>query len=141
MGVIKSDLKALVVDDHQLIRSVLEDYLRGQGVCHIDFASNSDEVEVKIAPDKYDIVFMDWVLPSKSGYGLMQSLRENRAYDKTAFVMVTARVEEHDKRGAEKAGANAYLCKPLNRQEFDAAFETVTGWLDRVHALEASKSG
>lgn len=126
------ELRALVVDDHMMIRRLLEGFLQENGLVKIDLAASSEEVEEKLEFHKYDLIFFDWNLPGKSGYAMMQGLRENRAYDRTAIVMVTAESEERYVIEALKAGATAYIVKPVSREAFDKTLHKVVSWLDRV---------
>lgn len=133
------DLRVLVVDDHMVIRRLIESFLRENGFQNIDIAANCDEVMQKLEFHKYDIVFFDWNLPGKSGYAQMQELRENRKYDSMAIVMVTAESEERHVIEALKAGATAYIVKPVARETFDKNLEKIVGWLSRVRNIAAEK--
>ncbi|MDP2205988.1 MAG: response regulator [Alphaproteobacteria bacterium] len=133
------NLSVLVVDDHMVIRRLIESFLRENGFQNIDIAANCDEVMQKLEFHKYDIVFFDWNLPGKSGYAQMQELRENRAYDTMAIVMVTAESEERHVIEALKAGATAYIIKPVARETFDKNLEKVVSWLARVRNIAAEK--
>jgi len=109
---------------------------------HIDIAANCDEALDKLEFHKYDIIFFDWNLPGKSGYAQMQELREKREYDNMAIVMVTAESEERHVIEALKAGATAYIVKPVARETFDKNLQKVVSWLARVrHVAEDKKHG
>ncbi len=127
-------LHVLVVDDHMVICRLLENFLRANGFEHIDIAADYAEAAHKMEFNKYDIVFLDWNLPGKSGYALMQELREAREHDATALVMVTAESEERHVVEALKAGATAYIVKPVARETFDKNLHKVIGWLSRVRS-------
>jgi two-component system chemotaxis response regulator CheY len=133
------DLRVLVVDDHMVIRRLIESFLRENGFQNIDIAANCDEALHKLEFHKYDIVFFDWNLPGKSGYAQMQELRESREYDKMAIVMVTAESEERHVIEALKAGATAYIVKPVARETFDKNLAKVVGWLARVRNIAPEK--
>lgn len=132
-------LRVLVVDDHMVIRRLIENFLRENGFEHIDLAANCDEVAQKLEFHKYDIIFFDWNLPGKSGYAQMQEMRENRAYDGTALVMVTAESEERHVIEALKAGATAYIVKPVAQETFNKNLQKVVGWLARMRQMEADR--
>jgi two-component system chemotaxis response regulator CheY len=133
------DLRVLVVDDHMVIRRLIENFLRENGFQNIDIAANCDEVMQKLEFHKYDIVFFDWNLPGKSGYSQMQELREKREYDDMAIVMVTAESEERHVIEALKAGATAYIVKPVARETFDKNLKKIVVWLARVRNIAAEK--
>jgi len=130
------NLRVLVVDDHMVIRRLIENFLRENGFQHIDIAANCDEVLHKLEFHKYDIIFFDWNLPGKSGYAQMQELREKRKYDDMAIVMITAESEERHVIEALKAGATAYIVKPVARETFDKNLQKVVSWLARVRQAD-----
>jgi DNA-binding response OmpR family regulator len=124
-----SELAALVIDDHQIIRQVLEQHLRAMGFTQIDAVANYQEAQDKMKAKRYDIVFVDWILPGKSGYSLMQEYRQEREYDDVAFVMVTTETDERHMIEALKAGATSYIMKPVTPNAFQDKVGKVLEWL------------
>lgn len=133
-------LKVLVADDHAVIRRIVDQYLREMGFQHIDTVSNSDEAERKIMTGDYSIAFLDWHMPGKSGFALMKECREDRKFDKTAFVMVTAESHERSVIEALKAGATSYITKPVSKAVFDEKVTKVINWLQNSAALKTADS-
>ncbi len=127
-----ADLSVLVVDDHMIMRLHMRANLARLGFTDIDEAASSVEAEEKMAKKRYDILFLDWVMPGKSGYVLMQKYREIPAYNDVAFVMVTSQSEERNMVEAQKAGATAYIVKPVMPSVFQSRIDPVLEWLDRV---------
>jgi len=128
------DLQVLVVDDNLVVRKLIEAQLTSLGFKNIDSASNSQEAQDKISAKAYDIVFLDWNMPGKSGYALMQEYREERSYDHIAFVMVTAESQERYVREAVKAGATLYITKPISPPTFKEKVDKVVSWLEANRA-------
>ncbi|MBI1216373.1 MAG: response regulator [Alphaproteobacteria bacterium] len=136
----KEDMRVLVVDDNLVVRKLIEVNLTNMGFKTIDVAANSQEAQDKIEAAPYNIVFLDWNMPGKSGYALMQEYREDRKYDTVAFVMVTAESQERYVREAVKAGATSYITKPISPAIFQDKVERVLEWIDnRVN--QSSQSG
>jgi len=131
------DLRVLVVDDNLVVRKLIELQLQNLGFKNVEVASNSQEAEDKIAATAYDIVFLDWNMPGKSGYALMQEYREDRKYDSIAFVMVTAESQERYVREAVKAGATLYITKPISPVTFKEKVEKVIAWINTSRANKA----
>ncbi|MDE1152450.1 MAG: response regulator [Micavibrio sp.] len=131
------DLRVLVVDDNLVVRKLIEMQLQNLGFKNIEVASNSQEAEDKVAATPYDIVFLDWNMPGKSGYALMQEYREDRKYDSIAFVMVTAESQERYVREAVKAGATLYITKPISPVTFKEKVEKVIAWINTNRATKA----
>lgn len=126
-----SSLNVLVIDDHMIIRQAIAQTLSGMGFKRIDTAANADEAEAKIRAENYDIIFVDWVMPGKSGFTLMQEHRLQKKFDATAFVMVTAEADEKQVIDALKAGATSYIIKPITADTFTAKVRKVLEWLDK----------
>lgn len=132
MAVNCADLSVLVLDDHMIIRQVLEQNLRGMGFTHIDVVSDYNQAQTKMQSRRYDIVFVDWILPgSKSGYALLQEYRQEREYDDIAFVMVTTETDERHMIEALKAGATSYIMKPVTPNAFQDKVHKVLEWIEK----------
>lgn len=133
------ELKVLVVDDNVVVRKLIELNLGTMGFKNIDVADNSSQAQGKISEKPYDIVFLDWNMPGKSGYQLMQEYREDRVNDGIAFVMVTAESQERYVREAVKAGATGYITKPITPATFAEKVQKVVSWLENRAA--STKTG
>ena len=133
------ELKVLVVDDNVVVRKLIELNLGTMGFKNIDVADNSSQAQEKISEKPYDIVFLDWNMPGKSGYQLMQEYREDRVNDGIAFVMVTAESQERYVREAVKAGATGYITKPITPATFAEKVQKVITWLENRAA--STKTG
>ncbi len=134
-----AELRVLVVDDNVVVRKLIELNLGVLGFKNIDVADNSSQAQAKISEKPYDIVFLDWNMPGKSGYQLMQEYREDRVNDGVAFVMVTAESQERYVREAVKAGATGYITKPITPATFAEKVQKVISWLENRAA--STKTG
>ncbi len=133
-------LKFLVADDHVVIRQIVEQHLRGMGYQNIDSVATSEEVDAKMKANKYDVVLLDWYMPGKGGFALMKEYREDRAFDNVAFVMITAESHEKSVIEALKAGATAYIIKPITKAGFEEKIGKAVRWLEsRANAKQQSE--
>ncbi len=67
-------------------------------------------------PDAVDLVILDLMLPGMSGYAVCEALR---AFDMdTPVLILTARTLTEDRTRGFDAGANQYLTKPFDLEEF-----------------------
>lgn len=138
LGINSADLVVLIIDDHMIIRQVLEQNLRGMGFTKIDTASNYQEARDKMREKKYDMLLVDWILPgTKSGYVLLQECRQEREFDDTAFVMVTTETDERHMIEALKAGATSYIMKPVTPNAFTEKVNKVIDWLGKKRQKQA----
>lgn len=135
-----SKLSVLVIDDHMIIRQVVEQNLRTMGFTDIDTASNCSEARDKLDAKPYQLIFIDWILPGKSGYSMMQECRQDRQYDDIAFVMVTSESDERHMIEALKAGATSYIVKPVTKEQFQEKVTKVLDWVGKRAEKAGQKS-
>ena len=126
-----SDMKTLVVDDHIIIRRDLEQFLKNMGCKHIDQAGNVADAQAKMAAQQYNIVFLDWNMPGKSGFHLLQQCRADKAYDGTAFVIVSAESDDRYIIEALRAGATSYIVKPVAEAMLQEHLTKVMAWIGK----------
>ena len=111
----KSDLRVLLVDDHDLFRTGLRNLLEEQGLQIVGEASNGkDGVRLvrELAPD---IVVMDLNMPGMSG---VEATREITSFAPLTRVLVlTISDQNEDVMDAIVAGACGYLVKDSSIQE------------------------
>jgi two-component system chemotaxis response regulator CheY len=126
-----SDMKVLVVDDHIIIRRDLEQFLKNMGCKHVDQAANVADAQVKLDAERYNIVFLDWNMPGKSGFHLLQQSRANKAFDNVAFVIVSAESDDRYIIEALRAGATSYIVKPVAEATLQEHLAKVTTWIGK----------
>ena len=106
--------KILVVEDEEKLSKFLELELQYEGydvsVCHdgisgLTLARESD----------YDLVLLDWMLPSISGLEVCRRLRATGS--KVPIILLTAKDEISDRVAGLDAGADDYIVKPFSIEE------------------------
>ncbi|MCQ2499244.1 MAG: response regulator [Lachnospiraceae bacterium] len=104
----------LVVDDNELNRKVFTSLLRETGI-RIDEAENGRECLKKIIKNKYDIIFMDHMMPEMDGIETMHKMNEMKGNinENTPVVMLTANAISSIQDIYRQAGFAAYLSKPI----------------------------
>ncbi|MDI1227730.1 MAG: response regulator [bacterium] len=125
-----SDLRALVVDDHMIVRCDIERHIKTLGITHIDQAANVAEATAKMAGTEYNVVFLDWNMPGRSGYNMLEQCRGEEKYDNTAFVIVSAESEDRYIIEALKAGATSYIVKPVSENILREHVTRVVAWIN-----------
>lgn len=66
-----------------------------------------------------DLVIVDYMMPDLNGVEFIRSLRERYSPDSVPILMVTAAHEKEVRYHALESGANDFLTKPIDRNEFD----------------------
>lgn len=67
-----------------------------------------------------DLVILDLNLPGLSGFEICRRLRAEEQTARTPIIMLTARIEEHDKVRGLELGADDYITKPFSVRELVA---------------------
>ena len=113
--------RILVAEDDAALARVLRDNLLSQGFV-VDWVDGGDLVEDKARDFAPDLVILDVMLPGKSGFDLLASLKER---NRTAVVLLTARSQRADILKGLHLGADDYITKPFNLEEFLARVRAV----------------
>lgn len=115
-------LKILVVDDDATMRRLLSVMLTKLGH-DITVCSNGAEAWDFLNQDPQPAVQMivtDWMMPYLDGPGLIQKVRAADFENYTYIVLLTARDRQTDIVDGLEAGADDYLVKPFDHDEFKA---------------------
>lgn len=108
------DAQLLIVDDEQAILHMLTTILKKEEFKHIDTASTAEEALALCQTKRYDLIFLDVMLPGRSGFEICPLIRETT--DATIFFL-TARSTDLDKLSGFALGADDYITKPFNPLE------------------------
>lgn len=107
---IRSDLKILVAEDNFINQKVAKTLFKNIGF-EVDFAKNGLEVLDKLKTAKYDIIFMDIMMPEMDGIQATIELRQNNI--EIPIIAMTANVAKDEKTNAIASGMNDYITKPV----------------------------
>ncbi|MBH8572735.1 response regulator [Nostocaceae cyanobacterium CENA369] len=106
----------LVVEDGLTDMEILSRYLQQAGYSVMS-ATSSEEAEVKIDKTKPDLIFLDVILPGKSGFEICRELKNNPHTSKIPVVFCSTKNSDVDKIWGNMLGAEGYLSKPINQEE------------------------
>ena len=115
-------MKVLVVDDEELIRNVVKEYLLLEKI-EVEEASDGDEAISKTLKNDYDLIIMDVMMPHKDGFS---TLKEIKSEKDIPVIMLSARGEEYDKLIGFDLGVDDYVTKPFSPKELVARIKAVT---------------
>lgn len=112
-------IKVLVVDDDDLIASLMKAILQSVGIQQIDVAPDGLKAISMLydANPVYDLVLCDWNMPIKSGLDVHNAMRAAERYMETCFILVTAVTEAKQIRSAIEEGVDDYIVKPIEEQK------------------------
>ena len=111
-------IRVLIVDDDEMIASLLQILLHSTGILHVDIATDGLQGISMLydANPIYDLVLCDWHMPIKSGLDVHNAMRAAERYMETCFILVTAVTEAKQIRSAIEEGVDDYIVKPLEEQ-------------------------
>lgn len=105
--------RVLVVEDEQEIRQLIALHLKREGYT-VDESGDGEQACQKIQSDKFDLVIVDWMLPSLSGIEILRWLRKPGPLARTPVLFVTAKAQPEQVAMALDNGADDYLTKPFD---------------------------
>lgn len=119
----KSQLDIIVCDDSKLARQILINELKKNGVDIVRSVGSGDELIKVYKEQKADLVFLDLVMPNKSGIDTLEDLME---YDDKAQVIVVSSVGTSDNlKDVLKKGAKDFIQKPVDSENLKLIIEKV----------------
>ena len=110
-------VRVLLVEDHPPLLRALRQGLEEEGFA-VDTAIDGEEADVKCRTTGYDVVVLDIMLPKVDGLTLLKKWRADKI--NTHVLMLTARGTINDKVAGLDTGADDYLTKPVDLDEFFA---------------------
>ena len=123
-------MKILIVDDEEMIREVLREYVEFEGNEAFEAADGMEAVRLCKEND-YDLVLMDVMMPHLDGFSAVKEIKKHKD---VPVIMLSARGEEYDKLFAFELGVDDYVTKPFSPKEVMARIQAVT----KRHAQSSS---
>ena len=108
--------KVLVVDDSLTDRRIMTTYLTEAGLTVLDVESAEEAME-KIADYQPQLIVLDVVMGGKSGFEMCRNLKADQNTKPIPVILCSSKSTEADKMWGDVVGADAYLTKPVNRDE------------------------
>jgi len=120
--------RILIVDDSEVIRNLLEDYLTDSGH-EVYLACDGQEGIDKALQNEYDVIFCDIHMPRKNGYEVFRAV--SAAKPNLHFIMTDSLPGELAEM-ALSAGAHHCLTKPFDLEQVSKALDTLINERQRV---------
>ncbi len=109
-------LQILVADDEPHISRALSFALQREGFS-VDVAGNGEETVRKIREERPRMVFLDIVMPKKTGLEICREIKADPGLKDICVIILTAKGQELDRRDCIAAGADGYMTKPFSPRE------------------------
>ncbi len=117
------DLKVLICDDSALVRKQMNRIFSNQGIEHIYEAVDGEQAVIKYAEVMPDVVFMDIVMPKKTG---VDALKDIMSLNPAAKVVMASSVgTQTNLKDAIENGAYDFIQKPLSEDSVVKILEKI----------------
>ena len=114
-------MKILIVDDEEMIRAVLREYIEFEGGEADEACDGMDAVKMA-RENNYDVILMDVMMPRLDGFS---AVKEIRKFKQTPVIMLSARGEEYDKLFGFEIGSDDNVTTPFSPKEVMARIHAV----------------
>ncbi len=113
----KQGVHALLVEDDEVGKTVIGTFLSHLNMT-FDIASDGQEAVEMSKKQKYQLIFMDLLMPRLDGYEATTLIREDQENPnyQTPIIALTAMASNYDKELCLKVGMNDYISKPIDFQ-------------------------
>lgn len=132
--------RVLVVEDETEIRQLIALHLKREGF-EVSEVADGEEARQVLSRSAFDLVVLDWMLPTLSGLELTRWMRKRSQLGRVPVLFVTAKAEpEHVATGLD-AGADDYLTKPFDTLVLMARVNALLrrqDWLKKIEETAAT---
>ena len=116
-------MEILIVEDDSISRNLLKKLLMEMGQKVIE-AENGEQAWNILKNRKIKIVISDWMMPGMDGLDLCRKLKKKISREYIYIIMLTAKDGKADLVEVFRAGADDYIAKPFDPEEFNARVMT-----------------
>jgi two-component system response regulator len=122
-----AELTIRALKKHKLANDL---YVASDGQEALDFIFCKGQFESRHATIPLKVIFLDLKLPKISGLEVLKEIKSNPQTKKLPVVIITSSKEDPDIKAAYELGANSYVVKPVDFNDFINALQN-TGlfWL------------
>jgi DNA-binding response OmpR family regulator len=107
--------RVLIIDDEESMRLFLAHILTGGLKAEVTLAGTCEQA-LRLARDfAYDAILLDLLMPGVGGFEVLAEIRRASANAATPIIVVSVLSDQATKERCMKAGANAYVVKPVER--------------------------
>ncbi|MEK4064065.1 MULTISPECIES: response regulator transcription factor [Paenibacillus] len=109
----------LIVDDEREVVDLLKLYIENEGYHVLEAFDGKEALEI-VQNHTIHLIVLDIMMPECDGFQVVKELRQSLS---VPVILLSARVQDHDKILGLKIGADDYITKPFNPLEVVARIE------------------
>ena len=116
----------MVVDDSMMMRDIIKKAFNklGKPVNFLE-AEDGERAYSILEENQVALIIMNWNMPKLNGIDVLKKVRASEAYKDIPVVMLTSEAAKSNLDEAMKAGATAYLTKPIKEDIFMETFSKI----------------
>ena len=111
--------RILIIDDDSTTQLLLQRTLHQQGY-DIVLASDGEEGLIEAKAVRPALIICDWIMPRKNGLEVCSQIKSTAELSTTFFILLTSLDSVEDRVKGLDAGADDFLCKPIEMNELKA---------------------
>lgn len=115
--------KILIIEDQAIMRRNVALMLQLEGYTALTAANGVEGLET-IHREQPDLILCDVMMPEMDGHAVLRAMRADATLQKIPFVFLTAKGDRADVHEGLGLGADAYLTKPVIREDLLEAVRT-----------------
>lgn len=112
MTQLNSSIRILLIEDNDISRQLMSDFLGHCGYCVRVLSSGSTFAQA-MTQFRPHLVLLDLKLPGVDGFSLLEQVQQSSEWSKIPIVVVSAFAFQSDRQRALSLGARQYLVKPV----------------------------
>ena len=116
--------RILIVDDISKNIQVLGNILRNESY-KTGFATSGEQALNNLKRNEFDLILLDIMMPGMDGFEVAQKVRALPQYNNTRIIFLTAKGTQADRFKGYSNGAEVYLTKPFDNDEFISTINEV----------------
>jgi CheY-like chemotaxis protein len=117
-------LKILLTDNDKFSRLIIEKILKSMDYKSIETAKNGREALDLCLTNKYDIIFMDYLMPVMSGLEAVTAIRKSKNKN-TTIVALSGNALTENREECYKTGMDYFILKPTSAKVLDDTIRSI----------------
>lgn len=126
--------RVLIVDDEESMRLYLARIVATGLKAEVNLAGTCEQALRLAGNFAYDAILLDLLMPGMGGFEVLREIRRASPNAATPIVIVSVLGDQASKDRCTRAGANAYLVKPVERNSLLATVKAQIAGRSKPHA-------
>lgn len=130
------DVKALVVEDSDMVRRMIADLLRVHRFLVYEACNGREGLQVMESNPDIKLIITDYEMPEMDGVQFIRKVRSKHPKEDVAIIGVSSHEQEFLSTRFLKSGANDFLNKPFSSEEFYCRISQNMELLDYIKTVK-----